>query len=152
MANYIKEIRSLTGHRPLILNSSTGCLLNDQQQILLQERADTGGWCLPGGYLEFGESYKEAIVREFKEDTGLSFTVNQTLGVFDKYFYTYPNGDETQIISTLFVVKKAGGRLLNQVTNETTAVRFFDLDSAPALFFKQSQDMLDCLKQWIAKQ
>ncbi|HAT54701.1 MAG TPA: ADP-ribose pyrophosphatase, partial [Lactobacillus sp.] len=86
MANYIKEVRTLVGHRPLILNTATGCLLNDRRQILLQERADTGGWGLPGGYLEFGESYREAMVREFKEDTGLSVTVDQTLGVFDKYF------------------------------------------------------------------
>ncbi|HAT55464.1 MAG TPA: ADP-ribose pyrophosphatase, partial [Lactobacillus sp.] len=118
----------------------------------LQERAGTGGWGLPGGYLEFGESYREAMVREFKEDTGLSVTVDQTLGVFDKYFYTYPNGDETQIISTLFTVKNIGGQLLGQITDETTALRFFDLDDTPTLFFDQSQDMLDALKQWVTKQ
>ena len=42
MANYIKEIRDLVGHRPIILVACGGALLNQKNQILLQERADTG--------------------------------------------------------------------------------------------------------------
>ncbi len=30
MADYIKELRALVGHRPLILNTSAGALLNDK--------------------------------------------------------------------------------------------------------------------------
>ncbi len=63
MADYIKDVRAKTGHMPLILNAAGGLVLSpDHRKILLQERAD-GGWCVPGGYLEYGESYAEAVVR-----------------------------------------------------------------------------------------
>lgn len=39
---YIKEIRDLVGHRPLIMTSASGALLDQQGAVLLQERADTG--------------------------------------------------------------------------------------------------------------
>ena len=38
MANYIKEIRALVGHKPIILNTAAGILVNDQQQVLLNLR------------------------------------------------------------------------------------------------------------------
>lgn len=34
---YIKEIRELVGHRPLIMTSASGALLNEQKAVLLQE-------------------------------------------------------------------------------------------------------------------
>ena len=49
MADYIHEMRALVGHRPMILNTAAGALLDDQHRLLLQERADTGGWSFPGG-------------------------------------------------------------------------------------------------------
>lgn len=33
-----------------------------------------GTWCLPGGWLEFGESPEEAAVREAYEETGVTVT------------------------------------------------------------------------------
>ena len=68
---YIKEIRDLVGHRPLIMTSASGALLDQQGAVLLQERADTGDWGFPGGYMEFGESFEQTVKREFKEDAGI---------------------------------------------------------------------------------
>ena len=39
-------------------------------RILLVRRADTGGWCLPGGTLEWGETLRESLARELAEETG----------------------------------------------------------------------------------
>lgn len=69
---YIKEIRQLVGHRPLIMTSASGALLNKNNAVLLQARADTGDWGFPGGYMEFGERFAETVQREFKEDAGLA--------------------------------------------------------------------------------
>ena len=44
---------------------------DDRGRILLQRRADSGNWSLPGGVMEIGESIGDAVVREVREETGL---------------------------------------------------------------------------------
>lgn len=36
-----------------------------------------GGWAFPSGYIDFGETWQEAAVRELKEEVGLATTVNE---------------------------------------------------------------------------
>lgn len=141
MADYIHEVRQLVGHWPLILNTAAGAVLNDQQQLLLQERTDTGDWSFPGGYMEFGESFEDTCRREYLEDAGLQVEPVRLLKLFDKDFYTYPNGDQTQLITALYLVKVIGGHELDHVTNETQQVKYFDLDNLPKLFNDQSVKM-----------
>jgi 8-oxo-dGTP diphosphatase len=46
-------------------------------RVLLGLRKDSdgsGAWGLPGGYIEFGESFEECAVREVYEETGLQIT------------------------------------------------------------------------------
>lgn len=147
MANYIKELRALVGHRPLILNSASGALLNQHQQVLLQERTDTGNWGFPGGYLAFGESFKDALVREFQEDAGLVIQPLQLLQLSDQLQYTYPNGDQVQPINCFYLVKYVSGSLLQQVTDETTRLAYFDLNQPPTFFNEQHAAMFSVLQQ-----
>ena len=47
-----------------------------KSKVLLVKRArnpDNGKWALPGGKVEFGEEYSEAIKREVREELGLDF-------------------------------------------------------------------------------
>lgn len=67
--NYVKDLRELVGNRPLILPGAVAIILNDQNEVLLQHRID-GGWGLPGGLMELGESLEETARREVKEETG----------------------------------------------------------------------------------
>jgi hypothetical protein len=57
MSDYIRELRSLVGTRPLILVGAVVIIQNENQQILLQHRKD-GDWGLPGGLMEPGESLR----------------------------------------------------------------------------------------------
>lgn len=52
---YVKELRAIVGHRPLILPVSVVLIVNENNELLLQHRYD-GGWGLPGGLMELGES------------------------------------------------------------------------------------------------
>ncbi|GEO72589.1 ADP-ribose pyrophosphatase [Levilactobacillus zymae] len=147
MANYIQEIRALVGHKPIILNAAGGILLNDRQQVLLNLRTDTHNWSLPGGYLEYGETYAQAMVREYKEDSGIDVKIVRSLGVFDKGETRYPNGDVTQVICQLYLVAAVGGHTLDQATDETLDLQYFDFDQLPPLLNDQTAEMLAAAKQ-----
>lgn len=49
------------------------CLLHRDGAYLLQDRKkeDWKGYTLPGGHVEQGESFVDAVIREMKEETGL---------------------------------------------------------------------------------
>jgi mutator protein MutT len=53
--------------------SIKGVLIHRGRVLLL--RNERGEWELPGGHLDAGETPEEAVVREIREETGLSATV-----------------------------------------------------------------------------
>ena len=55
-------------------------------KILLCLPKDRSYSYLPGGHLEFGETGREALVREMKEETGLDATAGELLGVVESQF------------------------------------------------------------------
>ena len=51
------------------------CMLTDDEgRILVQDRTDPSwpGICFPGGHVEPGESFVESVIREVREETGLT--------------------------------------------------------------------------------
>lgn len=44
-----------------------------ENSLLVLKRIKTGKWCLPGGYIEHGETWQEACVRELYEETSGAF-------------------------------------------------------------------------------
>ena len=50
------------------------CMVHDGTRLLLQNRvkADWRGYTLPGGHVEKGESFVQAVTREMREETGLT--------------------------------------------------------------------------------
>ncbi|WP_026552477.1 NUDIX domain-containing protein [Arthrobacter sp. H20] len=57
--------------------SAKGVLIDDGSVLLgLNDRHE---WELPGGQLEEGESLREAVVREFAEETGLAISAGEVI-------------------------------------------------------------------------
>jgi 8-oxo-dGTP diphosphatase len=57
---------------------------NAQNHILLVKRKvlpKIGLWCLPGGFIELGESPEQSALRELKEETNLTGHIDRLLGV-----------------------------------------------------------------------
>lgn len=56
-------------------------------KVLLVRRAqppDSGAWSIPGGRVEFGEDLREALVREFVEETGLEIVVTRFVNWYER--------------------------------------------------------------------
>ncbi len=59
------------------------CLIHNEKQYLLQDRVkkDWKGYTLPGGHIEPGESIVDAVIREMREETGLTVQNPKLCGV-----------------------------------------------------------------------
>lgn len=59
------------------------CLIQNGDEYLLQDRVkeDWKGYTLPGGHIENGESVVDAVIREMKEETGLTVLNPRLCGV-----------------------------------------------------------------------
>ena len=59
------------------------CLIHQEDRYLLQDRVkkDWEGFTFPGGHIELGESIVDAVIREMKEETGLTIKAPRLCGV-----------------------------------------------------------------------
>ena len=71
------------GHSTEYVELTVLCLIEDGNRILMQNRIkeDWKGYTLPGGHVEPGESFVDAVVREMKEETGLTISNPHLVGI-----------------------------------------------------------------------
>lgn len=129
--SYVRELRKLVGNRPLILPGAVAIILNAHNEVLLQHRTD-GGWGLPGGLMELGESMEETARREVKEETGLTIGELELIGVFsgEDYFLKVANGDELYSVTAVYVTRDIQGDIEVNLA-ESIDVQYFPLEGLP---------------------
>lgn len=132
-SEYIQSIRSKIGHDLLLISSVAAVILNENNELLLQEKHGEN-WSLPAGMIEPGESPKAALIREVMEETGLLVEPDKILGVFggEAFRYTYPNEDEveyTVILMRCAVLRDTG----TIADSETVSLRYFARENMPEL-------------------
>jgi 8-oxo-dGTP diphosphatase len=106
----------------------------DDRRVLLIRRGQApllGEWSLPGGVLECGESLREAVVREAREETGLVVETVEMLGVYERVI----RGDEGRVryhyVLIDFLCRPLGGDL--RAGSDAADVRWFTRDELPGL-------------------
>lgn len=98
---------SARDEKPLV--RLTGILIEDDEILLVQESLrERTNWNVPGGKLEFGESIREGLRREMREETGLDVEVGDLLYVCDRFRSL---GD--QVVDMSFIVRRRAGALIS---------------------------------------
>ncbi|MBK9711711.1 MAG: NUDIX domain-containing protein [Kouleothrix sp.] len=129
--NYVRWIRSYVGHQRLLQLSASAFIRDDQGRVLLGRRSDVMLWAPPSGVVQLGETPAQTLVREVEEETGLQIEVEKLIGLYTgpDFEWTYPNGDQAQIVSVFFAVRVIGG-VLRPDHHEFVDLGYF----APAAF------------------
>ncbi len=102
-------------------------IFNERGEILLMDRADGSGWCLPCGWVEPNERPCEAAVREAWEETGLKIAVKQLVGVFTR-LPSEKNGPHT-MIAVVHWCEVLSGELT--LSHEGLALQYWPLEAVP---------------------
>ena len=110
------------------------CMLCDGNKVLMQDRVGKSwaGYTFPGGHIEAGESVVDAVVREMREETGLTVLDPRICGVKQ---FPLKDGDYAggRYIVFLFEATKYSGELISSDEGEMHWVDISEIGGLPTV-------------------
>lgn len=104
--------------------------------VLIERKNPPHGWALPGGFVDYGESYETAAVREALEETGLTVTDLRQFRT-----YSDPGRDPRQhTASTVFIARASD---MPKAGDDAGRAELFDESSLPPLVFDHARILAD---------
>jgi ADP-ribose pyrophosphatase YjhB (NUDIX family) len=82
---------------------------NDNKELLLIQRADSGVWLYPTGWCDIGYSAPEVVVKEVEEETGILVEPVRLIGVLDGLRL---GTSRIPLYSLLFFCRQVGGEIV----------------------------------------
>lgn len=136
----------MVGQKPVIMVTAGVVILNADNELLLQHRADGSGWGPIGGFMELGESVEETARREVFEETGLTVGQLELFGIFSTpEIQTFANGDQVQVVTVFYLTDTTTGTLQPDI--EGLELRYFNLASLPEQLFAPTLPMFAAIKE-----
>ncbi|GAB6926211.1 NUDIX domain-containing protein [Paenibacillus sp. JCM 10914] len=132
MSDYYRDLREKIGDQLIFMPSVAAIIRNEEDRILFCRKHNETLWGLVAGAIELGETPAEAMIREAKEETGLTVDPVGILGVYGgkEKRYTYSNGHQVEYLTIVFECKVLSGEL--DVENEEMCeLAFFAEDDLP---------------------
>jgi len=99
-----------------------GALFDEGGRLLLECRKDDGLWGLPAGWVETGETPAEALVREFREETGLEIETVVLIGLYTRLPGEYAQPHTS--IHPLYLCRYVSGTI--RLSHESLAMEYHD--------------------------
>ncbi len=120
--------------------ATDGLVSDSEKGILLARRSGEpfmGKWCLPGGFVDYGERVEDALRREFMEETGLKVEPIRIIGVYSK-----PDRDPRKhVVNISWFCRITGGKM--KPLDATSDVRYFRKIKTRELAFDHAQVLKD---------
>jgi len=132
---------------PLI---GVGAVILDQGRVVLVKRKFqplAGEWSIPGGRLKIGETQREGVVREAREETGLTVDPVELLGVYDRLLRDEAGRILYHYVLIDFLCRRIAGEL--QAGGDTDDARWFSQEELRKLTLME--DTADVIRRGIEK-
>lgn len=131
---YLQSLREHVGNQLLLVPSVSAIIINDAGKILLAFHLDRQVWGTIGGAIDPFEKPEEAVIREVKEETGLTVEVERLVGVFSgpEFLVEYPNGDRTVYLAVAYLCRIIAGEPQPD-GEEVSDIRYFSLSELTGL-------------------
>ena len=107
-----------------------GFVFNQKRELLLVKEKLDGKWSLPGGWGDIGYSPSEVIVKEIKEETGLSSKVSRLLAIYDKKCHPHPP-QPFYVYKLVFLCEIFEGKI--NTSFDIEEVNYFEINNLPEL-------------------
>lgn len=121
---------------------TTACLVYKDDKYLLQNRTrgDWTGYTFPGGHIEQGEAIVDSVIREVKEETGLTILNPRLCGIKQ-----FPLDEGGRYLVFLFRADEFTGELCSSEEGQMKWVAKDDLDKVNLAsgFYETIQVMFD---------
>ena len=150
--NFITELRSSVGHRPLWLPGVCAVIFDDAGRVLLGQRADNGLWAEIRGIPDPGEQPVAALKREALEEAALEIEVDEVFLIDASDLVTYPNGDQASYMNLCFIAhavsaEAAAGAHINN--DESVDMGWFEVDDLPSPLAPSARQRLELARRYL---